>query len=167
MPASAQDNDCDNHNLSLPPLHSLCRAEQWRRCRSQSDCVPGEKCSDVRLDCSSVPGVDTCRPASWKIRLGDNQVSTFFDIASNPEEDDKQFSQDPQSATFGTDGRLNCLQDARDSSGEPAASRLGRVLDDLQCRMESWSTCTASSMSPEPAFCDESGTGGLQLCVSP
>lgn len=117
-----------------------CDVERRARCTSDAECPPEETCVDVGIECES------CTAAAWKGRRGsaDVPVAELFDLASNPEEDPKDFGAnkgttgETDPTKYGPDGRLNC---ALPSSS--ANARLNSIASDLSDRAGSWLACVS------------------------
>jgi len=141
--AMSADDDCRDlaNTGGGVPLASACGLPDAQRCRGNADCPKNELCyGDVAVKCA------TCSAASWKARGNDDVANTteLFDLASNPEEDPKQYEGDPQAQDYyGTDGHLNC---ATHTLGEEwQQTRIQMTRSELGSRLAAWQGCVSDS----------------------
>ena len=131
---------CTDDSVLTCPLSEITELPQ---CDSNRDCPRGQDCIDrVRAACND------CVTAAWKLR-GSNEL---YDLASNPEENQKLFKRDdPFDGGFDADGngRLNCFQRPTPDGDNPcftpraglAEQKLCNVQDDLALMLSRWSKC--------------------------
>jgi arylsulfatase A-like enzyme len=136
----AAERACNDDSFLSCPLSEVGRLTQ---CDTDRDCLPGQECIDrVRVACND------CVTAAWKLRANNE----MYDLASNPEEDQKLFKRDrPADGGFDKDGngRLNCYQRPIPGLVNPcfapragsAAQKLCNVQKDLALMLGRWSKC--------------------------
>jgi hypothetical protein len=145
--ADAQtEAECTDDDL-LTCLPSEVAAAQ--RCHDNKDCEHPKKCIErARVACNS------CVTAAWKLRA----TGELYDLASNPEEDQKLFRRDGDG-----NGRLNCFQQAAPGhvlspcfaprSGS-AAQKLCNVQETLTTALSRWTKCVTTPTCAFPGCAD-------------